>query len=100
MKALEDENARLKKLLAESILNEAALRDLLGNVQCENLAPVDEAEAFAELARNGVSLDDIAAETGKSTDTMTRRLAIAGLCDEVKQALREKTLSYRRLPRS
>ena len=30
LKALEDENARLKKLLAESILNEAALRDLLG----------------------------------------------------------------------
>lgn len=32
LKALEDENARLKKLLAESMLNEAALRDLLGNV--------------------------------------------------------------------
>lgn len=30
LKALEDENARLKKLLAESILNEAGLRDLLG----------------------------------------------------------------------
>jgi putative transposase len=30
LKALEDENARLKKLLAESMLNEAALRDLLG----------------------------------------------------------------------
>jgi len=30
LKALEDENARLKKLLAESVLNEAALRELLG----------------------------------------------------------------------
>jgi putative transposase len=30
LKALEDENAWLKKLLAESMLNEAALRDLLG----------------------------------------------------------------------
>lgn len=30
LKALEDENARLKKLLAEYMLNEAALRDLLG----------------------------------------------------------------------
>lgn len=30
LKALEDENARLKKLLPESMLNEAALRDLLG----------------------------------------------------------------------
>jgi len=30
LKALEAENARLKKLLAESMLNEAALRELLG----------------------------------------------------------------------
>lgn len=30
LKVLEDENARLKKLLAESMLNEAALRELLG----------------------------------------------------------------------
>jgi len=29
LKALEDENARLKKLLAEQMLNAAALRDLL-----------------------------------------------------------------------
>ncbi|WP_299438139.1 ParB/RepB/Spo0J family partition protein [uncultured Rhodospira sp.] len=63
------------------------------NVQRENLAPVDEAEAFAELARNGVTLDDIAAETGKSVGTVKRRLAIAGLCDEVKQALRENRIT-------
>ena len=63
------------------------------NVQRENLAPIDEAEAFAELARNGVALDDIAAETGKSVDTVKRRLAIAGLCDEVKQALSENRIS-------
>ena len=30
LRALEDENARLKKLLAESMLNESALRELLG----------------------------------------------------------------------
>jgi putative transposase len=29
LKALEEENARLKKLLAESMLNEAALKELL-----------------------------------------------------------------------
>jgi len=29
LKTLEDENARLKKLLAESMLNEAALKELL-----------------------------------------------------------------------
>jgi putative transposase len=30
LKALEEENARLKRLLAESMLDQAALRDLLG----------------------------------------------------------------------
>jgi len=30
LKALEDENRRLKKLLAESVLDNAALKDLLG----------------------------------------------------------------------
>jgi putative transposase len=30
LKSLEDENRRLKKLLAESILDNAALKDLLG----------------------------------------------------------------------
>ena len=29
LKALEDENARLKRLLAESLLTQAALKDLL-----------------------------------------------------------------------
>lgn len=32
LKALEDKNARLKKLLAESMLNEATLRELLGKM--------------------------------------------------------------------
>ena len=31
-KALEDENAKLKKLLAESMLDNAILKDLLGKV--------------------------------------------------------------------
>jgi putative transposase len=30
LKALEDENAKLKRLLADSMLNEAALKELLG----------------------------------------------------------------------
>lgn len=33
LKALEDENRRLKKLLAEAVLDNAALKDLLGKNQ-------------------------------------------------------------------
>ena len=63
------------------------------NIQRENLSPIDEAEAFAEMARNRIRLEDIAAETGKSVGTIKRPLAIAGLSDEVKQALREERIT-------
>lgn len=46
LKALEDENARLKKLLAESMLNEAGLRDLLGKKWS---GPAAKREAVAHL---------------------------------------------------
>ncbi|WP_407671619.1 IS3 family transposase, partial [Paramagnetospirillum kuznetsovii] len=46
LKALEDENGRLKKLLAESMLNEAALRDLLGK---KMVRPAAKREAVAHL---------------------------------------------------
>lgn len=58
------------------------------NVQREALSPIDEADAFAELVGNGVKLDDIAAQTGVPVSTIRRRLAIAGLCAEAKDALR------------
>lgn len=45
LKALEDENAPLKKLLAESVLNEAALRELPGKKW-------EEAGSCCSFARN------------------------------------------------
>jgi ParB family chromosome partitioning protein len=63
------------------------------NVQRENLHPMDEAEAFAALAQKGTSLADLAAETGLAEKTVKRRLAIASLCDETKQALRDDKIT-------
>jgi len=57
------------------------------NVQRENLTPLEEASAFARLMQEGLPLEDLIAQTGLSASTIKRRLALAGLCDEVKEAL-------------
>src|SRR5688572_31322960 len=57
------------------------------NVQRENLSPLDEAAAFAGILQHGAAIEDISAKTGLGAATIKRRLAIASLCDEAKQAL-------------
>ncbi|MEQ1843796.1 MAG: Fis family transcriptional regulator, partial [Verrucomicrobiales bacterium] len=52
------------------------------------LDPLDEAEAFASLLKEGESLEDIVAKTGVSKDTIRRRLALANLSEIAKEALR------------
>ena len=53
LRALEDENRRLKKLLAESMLNVSALRDLLGKTDsvCGTLRCGGEADGRPRLLR-------------------------------------------------
>jgi ParB family chromosome partitioning protein len=63
------------------------------NVQREQLTPLDEAEAFAGMARDGEDLATIAAKAGVSEVTVRRRLAIAGLCSASKDALRAGSIS-------
>jgi len=62
---------------------------LVENVQREALDAIDEADGFAALLQKGATLDDVAAQTGLSTTTVKRRLALAGLCDEAKRAVRD-----------
>lgn len=62
------------------------------NVQREALDPIDEAEAFAQLLTRGAKAEDISAETGVSVPTIRRRLALADLAPEVKEAVRAKEL--------
>ncbi|HYG91642.1 MAG TPA: ParB/RepB/Spo0J family partition protein [Azospirillum sp.] len=62
---------------------------LVENVQREALDAIDEADGFAALLQKGATLDDVAAQTGLSTTTVKRRLALAGLCAEAKRAVRD-----------
>lgn len=63
------------------------------NIQREQLAPMDEAEAFATLLGDGASLEDVAAKAGVSVLTVKRRVALASLCDEAKVLVREGEFS-------
>jgi len=58
------------------------------NIQREDLNPVDEADAFAALVRNGTSFEDVAARAGVPKQRVRRRLALVGLAPEAKKALR------------
>lgn len=62
------------------------------NVQREALDPIDEAEAFATMLQHGTSLEDVAAKTGVSVQTIRRRLALADLCAPAKKAVRSGDL--------
>ena len=57
------------------------------NVQREDLPPLEEAEAVTVLLRDGMTIADVAAQTGLSERTIKRRLALSSLCDEAKKAL-------------
>jgi ParB family transcriptional regulator, chromosome partitioning protein len=57
------------------------------NLQRQNLTPLEEAAALTKLIHKGATLDDVAARTGLSQTTIKRRLALNGLCDEVRAAL-------------
>lgn len=77
--------------------NNASVADLdriatVENVQREPLDPIDEAEAFAKLLTKGAKIEEVSAETGVSVPTIRRRLALADLASEAKEAVRAKAL--------
>jgi len=57
------------------------------NLQRQNLTPLEEAAALTKLIHGGITLEDVAAQTGLSHTTIKRRLALNGLCEETRAAL-------------
>jgi len=89
-------DTEVQTIIAESLTDQQAkTMALVENEQREDMHPVDQADAYADLAKSGMELADIAAKAGKSEMTVRRRLAVASLCAPIKQALRkgEITLS-------
>ncbi len=57
------------------------------NLQRADLTPLEQTEALTKLVHKGVTLEEVAAQTGLSPTTIKRRLALNGLCVEAKAAL-------------
>lgn len=63
------------------------------NVHREAMHPADEYEAWAKLADEGMSIEDIAARHGVTPDVVKRRLLLARVSPKVMQLFREGTLT-------
>jgi ParB family chromosome partitioning protein len=63
------------------------------NLQRQNMTPLEEVAALTKLVHEGVTLDDVVAQTGLSASTIKRRLALNALCKEAKAALAKGALS-------
>ena len=80
--------------IKENLSEDEALRiSMVENIQRENLAPLEEANALASLVKNGEKLDDIVAQTGLSVATIRRRLMLLQLSDAVKDALNAQQIT-------
>jgi ParB family chromosome partitioning protein len=69
--------------------NESIRISTVENLQRANLAPLEETVALTKLVHKGVTLDDVAAQTGLSATTIRRRLALGNLCKQAAKALRD-----------
>lgn len=73
--------------------NDALRIATVENVQREQLAPLDEADAFVRMVGKGDNLADIAAKAGVSEATVKRRLALANLGKEARKRLASGSIS-------
>ena len=92
-------NLKMKKIKAIVIKNttekSSALAAIIENVQREDLAVLEEAEAYNKLIKNfKMKHEDIAKSTGKSRSYITNLLRILSLDEKVKKLLNERKISF------
>ncbi len=73
---------------------DAAEMSLIENIQREDLNSLEEAEAFAMLIdKFGISQEELSTRVGKDRSTIANTIRLLKLPQEVKQAVRNKTLT-------
>ena len=72
---------------------EALLMALVENIQREPLNPIEEAEQFLHLYRNGMPQSEIAAKIGRTQGFVSNRMRLLRLPDEVQAMFRDGSLS-------
>ncbi|MCI0466830.1 MAG: ParB/RepB/Spo0J family partition protein [Beijerinckiaceae bacterium] len=74
--------------IRERLTKDESLRlSTVENLQRADLTPLEQTEALTKLVHKGVTLEEVAAQTGLSPRAIKRRLALNGLCAEAKAAL-------------
>ena len=82
--------AELDVLVREDLDEAASIAlQMVENVQRADLHPLDEGDAYARLVQLGRSVEEIAAEVGRSRSTVYGRIALAGLPKPTRVALAE-----------
>jgi ParB family chromosome partitioning protein len=82
--------AVIKKLSDREVLEIA----IIENIQREDLNPMDEANAYYKLSEEfNLTQEEIATRVGKSRSTITNKMRLLSLPEEVKRALIKKTIT-------
>ena len=83
-------------LIREATVKESALIALIENVQRENLSYIEEAQAYRRLiSEHGLTQTEIAKKVGKRQSTISNKLRILSLPEDIQQMLAENRLSER-----
>ena len=87
---------RVPALIREATVKESALIALIENVQRENLSYIEEAQAYRRLiSEHGLTQTEIAKKVGKRQSTISNKLRILSLPEDIQAILAEHRLSER-----
>ncbi|PKV50860.1 ParB family chromosome partitioning protein [Aquimarina sp. MAR_2010_214] len=85
-----DGNYQVRVLIIENkSANDNLEIALVENIQREQMHPLDEADVFFTLTKQGVNLEEVAAQSSVSIQLIKRRLLLTNLGDESKALYRE-----------
>lgn len=83
-------------LIREATVRESALIALIENVQRENLSYIEEAQAYKRLiTEHGLTQTEIARKVGKRQSTISNKLRLLALPEDIQRILAENRLSER-----
>lgn len=87
---------KVPAIVKEMSDRESASFAIIENLQREELTAIEEAQAYSRLMElNQLTQQDLAKEIGKSQSFIANKLRLLKLCDKVKEAIMNKSISER-----
>lgn len=85
--------AEIKCNVVEMTDREKKIAAIIENVQRADMNPIEEADGYQALIDDGLTLDQVSDETGKSRDIIKNRLTLLKLDDSIRALVRSGQLS-------